>query len=328
MLSDMFDAFVRVITSLAAEESWASVPALLPPAHLALYTDVNATHSDLGPAEELLHEPLYRSAAATPDAPAVLTATAELTYAQLAALASSVAASLTLGASSRVGILLPKGWQQVVAAMGILSAGMVFIPLDVYWPEERLRLVASLASLAAIVSISAHRPRWYTGSVVLIDALKQQHAAPAPARTRVSSDSEAYIIFTSGSTGQPKGVAISHRGALNTVRDVNKRFAIKATDRVFGLSELHFDLSIWCANLRSICQISLPNANCTGTYSVRLLRALAWSFRPLRPSATRPCGSPWRSVTASPCGTRCRAWRSSSPRNKTPPQCRTTSASS
>ena len=35
----------------------------------------------------------------------------------------------------------------------------------------------------------------------------------------------AYIIYTSGSTGLPKGVMIDHRGAMNTVLDVNRRFA-------------------------------------------------------------------------------------------------------
>ena len=32
----------------------------------------------------------------------------------------------------------------------------------------------------------------------------------------------AYIIFTSGSTGNPKGVAISHEGVMNTLVDMKK----------------------------------------------------------------------------------------------------------
>ena len=54
----------------------------------------------------------------------------------------------------------------------------------------------------------------------------------------------AYVMFTSGSTGEPKGVAIEHRSALNTVLDVNGRFAIGPDDRVLGLSALGFDLSV------------------------------------------------------------------------------------
>ena len=55
----------------------------------------------------------------------------------------------------------------------------------------------------------------------------------------------AYIIYTSGSTGQPKGVAIDHRGAVNTILDINDRFEVGAQDRLFGLSALNFDLSVY-----------------------------------------------------------------------------------
>lgn len=76
-------------------------------------------------------------------------------------------------------------------------------------------------------------------------------------------DELAYIIYTSGSTGRPKGVAIDHRGAVNTLLDVNGRFGVGAGDRLFGLSALHFDLSvydIWGA-LLSGAAVVLPDAD-------------------------------------------------------------------
>src|SRR5437762_13378166 len=41
----------------------------------------------------------------------------------------------------------------------------------------------------------------------------------------------AYVIYTSGSTGLPKGVVIDHRGAGNTVLDINRRLGVSAGDR-------------------------------------------------------------------------------------------------
>jgi acyl-coenzyme A synthetase/AMP-(fatty) acid ligase/acyl carrier protein len=38
---------------------------------------------------------------------------------------------------------------------------------------------------------------------------------------------------------------IEHRGAANTVADVNRRFGISEADRVLALSSLSFDLSVW-----------------------------------------------------------------------------------
>ena len=58
-------------------------------------------------------------------------------------------------------------------------------------------------------------------------------------------EDSAYVIYTSGSTGFPKGVMIDHRGAVNTVLDVNRRFGIGPGDRVLALSSLSFDLSVY-----------------------------------------------------------------------------------
>lgn len=58
-------------------------------------------------------------------------------------------------------------------------------------------------------------------------------------------DDLAYIIYTSGSTGVPKGVMIDHRGAVNTILDINHRFGVSLEDRVLAVSNLNFDLSVY-----------------------------------------------------------------------------------
>ncbi|MEM9485851.1 MAG: non-ribosomal peptide synthetase, partial [Cyanobacteria bacterium P01_F01_bin.116] len=55
----------------------------------------------------------------------------------------------------------------------------------------------------------------------------------------------AYVIYTSGSTGTPKGVMIDHRSAVNTILDINQRWQVGPEDRVFALSSLSFDLSVY-----------------------------------------------------------------------------------
>jgi amino acid adenylation domain-containing protein len=55
----------------------------------------------------------------------------------------------------------------------------------------------------------------------------------------------AYVIYTSGSTGQPKGVVVSHAAAMNTIADIQQRFAVCMSDRLLGLSSLSFDLSVF-----------------------------------------------------------------------------------
>ena len=55
----------------------------------------------------------------------------------------------------------------------------------------------------------------------------------------------AYVIYTSGTTGMPKGVMITHHNAVNTILDINVRYQITEQDTAFGISNLHFDLSVY-----------------------------------------------------------------------------------
>jgi amino acid adenylation domain-containing protein len=68
---------------------------------------------------------------------------------------------------------------------------------------------------------------------------------PAPAPAGADADDMAYVIYTSGSTGSPKGAMLDHRGPLNTITDINHRFGVGPGDRIFGVSSLCFDLSVY-----------------------------------------------------------------------------------
>ena len=74
---------------------------------------------------------------------------------------------------------------------------------------------------------------------------------PAAAPIVLDPESVAYVLFTSGSTGVPKGVEVPHRAAMNTIDDLNQRFAIGPADRALAVSALEFDLSV-LRHLRSV----------------------------------------------------------------------------
>src|SRR6185312_14397326 len=100
-----------------------------------------------------------------------------------------------------------------------------------------VRVAVTQPSLAAVLD-------WPSGiERVLVEDGPEPEGAPLAAAQ--SPSDLAYVIFTSGSTGEPKGVMIEHRAALNTVADVNRRFALGAEDRVLALSSLSFDLSVY-----------------------------------------------------------------------------------
>src|SRR5207237_1034366 len=96
---------------------------------------------------------------------------------------------------------------------------------------------------SAVVTRSALRSGVPVGTAVI--AVDRLAGAPPPDAVPRRQEDLAYVIYTSGSTGRPKGAMLDHRGPLNTILDLNRRFGVGPADVVFGLSSLCFDLSVY-----------------------------------------------------------------------------------
>jgi pyochelin synthetase len=145
-----------------------------------------------------------------------------------------------------VAVVLDKGWDQIAAVLGVLYAGAAYLPIDPRQPLARRQQLLELGQVqVAVVHDSASTEYGAGYTLVAVDDKQTlaQDATPLPIEQRL--DDLAYVIFTSGSTGQPKGVMIDHRGAINTVLDMNQRFAVTAQDVVLSVSALNFDLSVY-----------------------------------------------------------------------------------
>ncbi|MEN3584405.1 amino acid adenylation domain-containing protein [Streptomyces sp. ZYX-F-203] len=201
----------------------------------------------------LLHDGFLRQAAGTPEAVAVVSADRSMTYAELNAESAAVARLLSTGGTgptTLVGVVMEKGWEQIVACLGVLRGGAAYVPLDPDWPTERLRGVLESAAISQVLTQPRLRDRldWPGATSVTEIGRPAPHTVPDPTdvpRGQAAPDDLAYVIYTSGSTGVPKGVMIEHAAALNTVLDVNEELSLTAGDRVLALSALNFDLSVY-----------------------------------------------------------------------------------
>ncbi len=249
MVEDMLASYQGLLERLVEEEeAWQAATPVGPPAsQLALFAAVNATAEPLP--DLLLHAPLASVAEQSPEAVAVIAGERSLTYGELAARVEALAGRLrALGArpNTLIGITLEKGWEQVVAALAVLRAGAAYCPIDAAWPQERRWQLYAHGEIRVVLTQSrlADAAEWPEGIVrILVD---RESAAVTAALVEVAApDDLAYVIYTSGSTGQPKGVVIDHRGAMNTILDLNQRFAVGSGDRVLAISSLSFDLSVY-----------------------------------------------------------------------------------
>ncbi|CAM2005527.1 non-ribosomal peptide synthetase [Acanthopleuribacter pedis] len=249
LVDDLFNALEQLLTSLEQIGAWKGAPRLVPEHQLARRAVVNQTAAPLS--DDLLHHGFEKQARQAPEAAAVISPSRRLSYRQLEHEANHLAERL-LAAEVAVGelvaVIMHKEWHTAVATLAILKAGAAYQPIDPHWPaarraylldQGRARVVLTQAALHDALAL----PDGVTALIVEAHPETGQ-ARPAPPQ-RAAADDLAYVIFTSGSTGQPKGVAIEHAGAVNTIRDINHRFDVGPHDRVFGLSALNFDLSVY-----------------------------------------------------------------------------------
>ncbi|MFI8716818.1 amino acid adenylation domain-containing protein [Stenotrophomonas sp. NPDC077464] len=247
----MFDAYCRLVERLADDASAWQIAEMVPlaPAQQQVRDRVNATV--VRREADLLHAGFRRWCLRTPDALAVVQGDRHFSYAELARHVRYHAVRLRAAGvvpNQLVAVVMRKSWRQVVAVLAILEAGGAYLPIDADLPGARIGqlLRAGEAGIALIEPGFAPPPEWPVQvSPWVVDAADIEWALPPALPDAQCEDDLAYVIFTSGSTGVPKGVAIDHRGACNTLEDINRRFDIQPTDRVLGLSSLSFDLSVY-----------------------------------------------------------------------------------
>ncbi|EGX58618.1 NRPS/siderophore biosynthesis protein, partial [Streptomyces zinciresistens K42] len=154
---------------------------------------------------------------ARPDATALVTGAARLTFRELSERVDALARLLVrrgAGPETVVGLALPRHLM-VPAILGVLRSGAAYLPLDPELPAERLRFMLRDAAPLCMLTTAALAPALPDGpDRVLLDAAPPAAGAtPLPAPP--APDHAAYVIFTSGSTGTPKGVIGTHRGLSN-----------------------------------------------------------------------------------------------------------------
>ncbi len=204
-----------------------------------------------------VHQLFEKQVVDSPSAIALSFSGAELTYETLNQRSNQLAHYLienNIKADQRVGVLLDRSVNMIVAMLGILKAGAAYLPLDPDYPEGRIRYMLEDAQVASVITQSEHVAYADNLSIkrFLIDeeSLRDfpQNNPDVQPGVQVDSSNLAYVIYTSGSTGKPKGVMVEHRNAVSFLhamdsvvtgpQDVSRGVWLAVTSISFDISVL------------------------------------------------------------------------------------------
>ncbi|WP_424326307.1 amino acid adenylation domain-containing protein [Gordonia sp. (in: high G+C Gram-positive bacteria)] len=244
----MFAHFTATLDQLAAPGTGAgwlgeALPQL-PADQRAVRSAVNATAAPVS--GRVLHQEFFATAAADPERIALIWRDGVLGYGRLAQQALAVAAAIGAAGvkpGEAVGVQLDKGYRQVIATLGVYAAGAVWVPISYDQPSARRTTILRTGRARLLLTDGVVDAASVEVPVLeLDDALT---ASPLPGPHLPDPEDVAYVLFTSGSTGTPKGVEVPHRAAMNTIDDLNARFAVGRDDRSLTVAALEFDISVY-----------------------------------------------------------------------------------
>lgn len=164
----------------------------------------------------------------TPGAPAFVFAEETLDYGCVEGWSSRIALHLKAAGirpGDRVGLLAPNSVPWPAAALGIIKAGAILVPLNSRFTRAELRKILDDSGAVAVIAddalkdlaaeaVELGRP----ADVLLIGEIGLlKEGPPTDYRIDRAPDDPIAIIFTSGSTGRSKGVILTHRTMLSIV---------------------------------------------------------------------------------------------------------------
>ncbi len=201
------------------------------------------------PSDKTAHRIFEEQAARTPDNIAVYADGRTLTYRQINEKANRLARTLRehgLKPYGMAGLMVYRSAEMIIGILGILKAGGAYLPIDPAYPSERIGYVLENSGAQLLLTQNKTKGLFETGICTLNLDDSSSYCADGSNLDNVNSPRDlAYVIYTSGSTGRPKGVMLEHRGLINRLCWMQKKYPLTQDSIILQKTPFTFDVSVW-----------------------------------------------------------------------------------
>lgn len=201
------------------------------------------------PSEKTMPQLLDEQAEKTPDNIAVSSSEGAITYRELSNRSDRLAARLKehgVGKDCVVGLVFYRSIEMVVAVWGVMKAGGAYLPIDPSNPPERAdHMLTECGTDIVLTHHAAHFSPLHPCKVLNLDEPESYAEAGVLPKEYPNPEDMAYVIYTSGSTGKPKGAMLEHKGLVNRLWWMQRRYPMTQASVILQKTPYTFDVSVW-----------------------------------------------------------------------------------
>jgi amino acid adenylation domain-containing protein/non-ribosomal peptide synthase protein (TIGR01720 family) len=207
----------------------------------------NATDNDY-PRDKTIVQLFEEQVAKTPHNTAVVCGDEQLSYAQLNVRANKLALKLReeyhVQPDDFVAIIAERSLEMVVGLYAILKSGAAYVPIDPFYPEERIKhILEDSQPKAVLIGHGKYN----------ISAEKVVHLFSEDSNGELTDNLEhvntphdlVYLVYTSGTTGKPKGVMVEHQHIVNQQMWTQREYPLHEGESLLMKTTCAFDVFAW-----------------------------------------------------------------------------------
>ncbi len=173
----------------------------------------------------------------------------ELTYKELSQKVHNFAVYLKnkgVTPNSGVTLLIHRSLEMIVAMFAVLKCGAHYLPVDPYWPEDRVKFILEDSSSKFLITNNQYINTFKNSAICIdVDNILELPDTKEELSVNYDLDSLAYIIYTSGTTGKPKGILTSNYNVVYLLHSTRNKLVQNGNDVWTLFHTYTFDFSTW-----------------------------------------------------------------------------------